>query len=388
MRTSTADGVLATLFPALAASLDGSGPAVLPLPAGGNRELVEAMRPDVPLDAEGVAVVVPTSGSTGVPKGVLLRRDALLHSAAASYRRIGGPGQWVLTLPVSHVAGVSVLVRSLVAGTRPEIVDLQGGFDVRAFAAATARLSDNGRRYCALVPTQLHRLLDAGIELTSYDAVLVGGAAVPQHLLARAAEAGAPVVVTYGMSETCGGCVYDGIPLDGVQVSISSDHRISIAGPVLFSGYRLRPDLSADALVEGRHLTNDLGRWTDTSRLEVLGRRDDVIISGGVNVEPSRVEQVLSRHPGIHTCVVVSRDDAEWGERVVAVVQPQNEHAVPTLQNLQDLARADLEPAALPREIVVLDTIPLLRSGKPDRAEVRSLVAGSRPVRDPAALPT
>ena len=179
--------------------------------------------------------------------------------------------------------------------------------------AATARLDPAARRYTALVPTQLRRLLDAGVDLSAYDAVLVGGAALPF-------AAPPNVVRTYGMSETCGGCVYDGQPLAGVDVAIGEGGRISIGGPVVFAGYRLRPDLTAAALVDGRHLTQDLGAWTDDGRLEVIGRVDDVIVSGGVNVPAALVERVLSEHPLVGAVAVVGVPDDEWGERVVAVV--------------------------------------------------------------------
>ncbi|MGH8893149.1 MAG: o-succinylbenzoate--CoA ligase [Actinomycetes bacterium] len=368
--------VLTTLVPALAAALDGAGPALLPLPTGGTRSAVlAAMDPSRPLERDDVALVVPTSGSTGEPKGVLLTADALRHSARATHERLGGPGQWVLALPVTHVAGLTVLVRSLLARTRPEVLDLYAGFNVDAFSAATSRLHPRTPHYTSLVPTQLRRLLDAGIDLTTYDAVLVGGAALSAELKDRAEGAGVRVVTTYGMSETCGGCVYDGEPLDGVDVTVGVDGRVSVGGPVVFAGYRLRPDLTAESLVGGRHVTQDVGRWSAEGRLEVLGRADDVVVSGGENVPAAMVERVLGGHPGVAAVAVVGRPDAEWGERVVAVVQPADPTAPPTVEDLRAYAGQRLEPAALPREVVVLGMLPLLASGKPDRLAVRSLVA-------------
>jgi O-succinylbenzoic acid--CoA ligase len=334
------------------------------------------MRPDVPLESDAVAVVVPTSGSTGEPKGALLTAAALRHAANATHERLGGPGQWVLALPVTHVAGLAVLVRSLEARIKPQVVDLYGGFDPSTFAAATARLAAGVRRYTALVPTQLRRLLDAGVELTAYDAILLGGAAAPPSLLDRARDVGARVVTTYGMSETCGGCVYDGRPLAGVSVQLRDDGRVTLGGPVLFEGYRLRPDLTAAAVAGGRLLTNDLGRWTADGRLEVLGRADDVIVTGGVNVSAALVERVLGSHPKVRTCAVLGRPDEQWGEHVVAVVQAHDRDAVPTLTELQSFAAGQVEPAALPRELVVLGMLPMLPSGKPDRVGVRRLVLG------------
>jgi O-succinylbenzoic acid--CoA ligase len=367
--------VLTSLVPALAAALDGAGPALLPLPTGGTRGAVlAALDPSRPLERDDVALVVPTSGSTGEPKGAMLTAAALRHSAAATHDRLGGPGQWVLALPASSIAGLTVLVRSLQARTRPQVVDLYGGFSVDAFAAATDRLAGGVRHYTALVPTQLRRLLDAGVDLSTYDGVLVGGAALSPDLRDRAIAAGAPVVATYGMSETCGGCVYDGEPLDGVDVTIGADGRVSIGGPVVFAGYRLRPDLTDTALVDGLHVTQDLGRWSSDGRLEVLGRVDDVIVSGGVNVPAAMVERVLDGHPAVAVCAVLGRPDPEWGERVVAVVQPVDASLPPALDELRSFAAGRLEPAALPREVVVLGMLPVLASGKPDKAAVRTVL--------------
>lgn len=365
-------------MPAVAASLGGRGPALLPLPTGGTRGAVlAAMDPAQPLERDDVALVVPTSGSTGEPKGVLLTADALHASARATHDRLGGPGQWVLALPASSIAGLTVIVRSLLARTKPEVVDLYGGFSAAAFAAATTRLARGVRHYTALVPTQLRRLLDAGVDLSTYDAILVGGAALSPALHARAAAAGVRIVTTYGMSETCGGCVYDGQPLAGVTVDLRPDGRVVLGGPTVFAGYRLRPDLTAEALVDGRHVTQDLGRWDDDGRLEVLGRADDVVISGGVNVPAAMVERVLAGHPGVAVCAVVGRPDLEWGERVVAVVQPTDWSAVPSLDDLRAYAGDLLAPAALPRQVVVLGQLPTLPSGKPDKAAVRTLLRES-----------
>ena len=348
---------------------------MLPLPTGGGRgAVVEALDPSQPLERDDVALVVPTSGSTGEPKGAMLTAAALQHSARATHDRLGGPGQWLLALPVTHVAGLTVLVRSLEARTRPEVLDLYGGFSVEAFVAATARLHPGVRHYTSLVPTQLRRLLDAGADLSSYDAVLVGGAALSPTLHDAAAAAGVRVVTTYGMSETCGGCVYDGEPLDGVTVRLRDDGRVELGGQVVFVGYRLRPDLTAAALVDGWHVTQDLGRRGSDGRLEVLGRADDVVVSGGVNVPAAMVERVLVGHPGVARCAVIGRPDPEWGERVVAVVQPTDWSDAPDVEELRTFAADALEPAALPREVVLLGLLPVLSSGKPDKSALRSLM--------------
>jgi O-succinylbenzoic acid--CoA ligase len=343
--------------------------------------VLAALRPDEPLERDDIALVVPTSGSTGTPKGALLPTSALLHSARATLDRLGGAGQWLLAMPVTHVAGLQVLVRSLVGGVAPVALDLSSGFTAEAFVAATERLDAGVRRYTALVPTQLRRLLDAGVDLSAYDAILVGGAALSFPVPPN-------VVRTYGMSETCGGCVYEGRPLAGVDVAIGPRGRISIGGPVVFAGYRLRPDLTQIALVDGRHVTADLGAWTPDGRLEVRGRVDDVIVSGGVNVPAAMVEAVLSEHPLVGAVAVVGVPDDEWGELVVAVVEGVAgaagvvEGAAPSLADaslglaqVRGFCAERLEAAAVPRLVVTVDDLPMLASGKPDRSAVRSLVA-------------
>ena len=251
-------------------------------------------------------LVVQTSGSTGSPKRVLLSRAAMRASADATHARLGGPGQWLLNLPPSYVAGLQVLFRSVRAGTRPVVQD--GSFEDAA-AAMTGE-----RRYVSLVPTQLVRLLEVDA-LRGFDSVLVGGARLDAPVRDRAERAGASVVATYGMSETCGGCVYDGRPLDGVEVRVGADGRIRIAGRVLFDGYDGRPDLTAGALEDGWFVTQDLGRLDQDGLLQVVGRVDDVVLSGGVNVPPAAVASRLREHPSVREAEVVGIPDPEWGRR-------------------------------------------------------------------------
>ncbi len=353
------EATAAALLPALAEALDG-GDAVLPV--GPDRERVlRALRPDEPLEP-GVAVVVPTSGSTGAPKGALLSAAALRASAAATATRLGGPGQWLLAIPPTHVGGLQVLVRSLLAGTTPAV--LQGPFTAEAFAAVHLT---GQRRYVSLVPTQLRRLLEAGTDLTAYDAILLGAAAAPAELLRRAAEVGGRVVTTYGMSETAGGCVYDGVPLDGVTVSVV-DGLVRLAGPVLASGYRLRPDLTAQAFGPEGFTTSDLGAVQD-GRLVVLGRADDVIVTGGEKVAPLAVEAALQQHPAVVEAGVVGLPDEQWGAQVVAVVVLR---APLALEQARDQVSATLPRAWAPRRLVEVSELPLLPSGKIDRARLRS----------------
>lgn len=337
----------------VAAALDGSGPPLLPTT---DPRVLAVLRPQDPLESSDVAVVVPTSGSTGEPKGVLLTAAALRASATATASVIG-EGQWLLALPTAHVAGLQVLVRSLLAGTSPEV--LAGPTTVPAFERATSRLT-GPRRLVSLVPTQLARLLESSA-LQEYDAVLLGGAAAPAALLDRARDAGVRVVTTYGMSETCGGCVYDGVPLPGVTVRAAG--RIRISGPVVARGYRLRPDLTADAFDGDTFTTTDVGELVD-GRLVVLGRADDVIVTGGEKVAPVAVEAALASHPSVAEVAVVGVPDAEWGARVVAVAVLRGPLS---LEEARAHVAARLSRVAAPRELRVVDALPLLPSGKIDR---------------------
>ncbi len=371
----------------LAAALDGTGPAILPLDASlpgpalnaalrafcpAAIETVAGTRPS-PYPAVGtagavdgeVAVVIATSGSTGVPKGAQLTASALTASAAASLRRIGAaPGErWLCCLPTFHISGIGVLVRSLLTGTDPVI----------AASASPEIIAASGCEHVSLVPTQLRRLLDAGCEPGPVRTVLLGGAATPGGLLAEARAAGWRVVTTYGMSETCGGCVYDGMPLDGVSVRTEQDGRIGISGPVLFSGYRLAPELTRAAMSDGWFRTADLGVLGADGRLVVRGRLDDVINSGGEKVVPGEVEAVLGTSAGVADVVVIGLPDPEWGEAVTAFVVPADRASPPDAQHLTAYVRQTLSARAAPKKVFVVPEFPLLPSGKPDRAALRDL---------------
>ena len=271
-------GTLQAWVRALGHALEGSGPALAPLPSGpaaqrdgfaaavGADSTVDVVA-DVAQPAQ-LALVIPTSGSTGAPKAAMLTAAAVHASAAATHSRLGGPGRWVLALPLTHVAGLMVVVRALAAGAPPADATSDGGFDPARFADTTGAqasraAADGLRLYTSLVPTQLARLLDAPAgpqALACYDAVLVGAAATPASLRDRAAEAGVHIVTTYGMSETCGGCVYDGVPLAGVGAELDADGTVLISGPTLFAGYLGRPDLTAAAFDrQGRLVTSDRG---------------------------------------------------------------------------------------------------------------------------------
>jgi O-succinylbenzoic acid--CoA ligase len=351
------------LLEPLHACLAGGAPlAVLPAgPPAAGASARAVLRPAELLE-DGADLVVVTSGSTGAGRAVLLPAAALRASGEATHDRLGGPGAWLLALPVSAIAGLQVLCRSLLAGTAPTV--LRRG---EPLAAAVARMPA-GRRYASLVPTQLRRYLDAEPDaLRALDAVLVGGAATDAALLARARAAGVAVVTTYGMTETAGGCVYDGVPLDGVSVRVD-DEGISLSGPVLALGYRLDPAATAEGFAGGWFRTRDAGRLSG-GLLTVHGRVDDVVVTGGVNVAPQAVEGVLREHPAVADAVVFGRPDAEWGQRVVAAVVPAP-GADPELSVLRPFVAERLGAPAAPRELHRIPVVPTLHTGKPDRRGV------------------
>ncbi|UGT64976.1 o-succinylbenzoate--CoA ligase [Nocardia asteroides] len=360
------------VLPHLRDALEGTGPAWLPVPNSDRREarrLGDALAPGEPID-EDVALVVTTSGTTGVPKGAMLGSAALRASASATHERLGGPGQWLLALPTHHIAGVQVLLRSIQAGTEPVVLDVGGGFLPEALAGAI-RAMGGERRYTSLVPTQLIKALEspvAAAALAGLDAVLVGGAATPARVLERAQAAGIRVVRTYGMSETCGGCVYDGIPLDGVRLRIE-DGRVLLGGATVAIGYRNHPEHPAFA-EPGWFRTDDAGVLED-GVLRVTGRLDEGISTGGLLVLPQVVEAVLGTHPAVAECVVLGLPDDRLGQRVAAVIVPVPGAEPPSLDELRAHVTAELDAIAAPRELAVLDELPLRGPGKPDRAALR-----------------
>jgi O-succinylbenzoic acid--CoA ligase len=354
----TPDAVLS----ALSGVLDGTGTPFAPVPADPAEaaRVRQAAAPDEPLE-DRCAVVLTTSGSSGEPKGVLLSREALIASATATHDRLGGPGQWLLPMKPYFVGGLQILTRSVVAGLAPVVAG-------ESFTEAAAAMTGH-RRYTAMVPTQLARYLDTDLEaLRSFDAIIIGGAATPAPLKARAAEAAVTAIPAYGMTETGSGCVYAGEPLEGTSIALD-DGRILIKGPTLFSGYRLRPDLTADVVRDGWFRTQDRGELVD-GRLRVIGRVDDVVISGGVNVTLPTVQARLLEHPRVKDAVVLGVPDAEWGTRVIAFVVGE-----PELDELRDFVAASLPRTWAPREMVRLDALPMLASGKVDR---RQLLDGVR----------
>lgn len=353
----------------------GAGPAIA-LGAGAAPVVEEV--------AAGTAVVVTTSGSTGYPKSVALSRAALTSSALATADRLG-EGAWLLALPPGYIAGVQVLVRALVAGREPAI--LSGAFSAHAFAAAAAAMasSEGGARvptYTSLVPAQLQTVLDAAEggdtavarALARFEAILVGGQALAPALAARAAAAGARIVRTYGASETAGGCVYDGVPLRGVGVRVVDD-EVQLSGAMLADGYLGDADLTARAFVRDGadrwYRTGDVGSFAD-GRLRVSGRVDNVIVSGGVNVSLDRVESAVRRVEGLADAVVVPVADERWGQASVVVTAARVDPADATAR-VRAVVEGEVGTPARPRTVLVVDRMPLLASGKPDRAALRAL---------------
>lgn len=315
------------------------------------------------LSGAATGIIASTSGSTGQPREVFVSSAALVASATATLDYLGGPGHWLLALPEDRIAGAMVQARALVGGTQTVRMDA-APFTPQGFATA-ADLLPAGRRYVSLVPTQVRRLLaDATGQaaLASFDTVLVGGAPPGMELPANAIE-------TYGMTETSGGCVYDGAPLAGAEVRISPDGLIELAGPMLADGYADGDDSAfIDEAGKRWFRTSDVGEW-DGQRLTVHGRSDHMIITGGHNVHPAKVEHALLQHPTIADAVVTSVRDVEWGEKIAALVIAAH-GAAPNLEQLR--AELDLPRHALPRAIVKVSHLPHTDAGKIDRDAARA----------------
>jgi len=294
-----------------------------------------------------------TSGTTGVPKGVVLTHAAVRASAVATSTRLGvdpGRHRWLSCLPLNHVGGLSVVCRALVSGTG---LDVLPGFDV---AAVEARSGPDV--LVSLVPTALARL--RGVP---FHTVVLGGSAPPARLAPN-------VVTTYGLTETGSGVVYDGRPLDGVEVRIGPGSQIFLRGPMLLRAYRdgTVPLVALPSDGEGWLPTGDAGAWDAEGRLVVSGRLSELIVTGGENVWPAPVEAVLRGHPLVADVVVAGRPDPEWGEEVVAWVIPAGAGHPPTLDELRGLVRDTLAAYAAPRRLVLVDRFPRTSIGKVQRA--------------------
>ena len=360
------------LLKALMAALHGEGPAVeIVMNENGVPQAVP-----VETGVEEAAVLVRTSGSTGTPKATVLTIDALAASSVSTAVALRGEGQWLLALPLQYVAGVQVLVRSLYAGTRPWVMDQSNGFTPEAFTAAAEELTDK-IRFTSLVPTQLQRLLDSPAPetlavLRRFDAILLGGAPASAELLATAHAEGLKVVTTYGSAETCGGCVYDGEPLDGVEVRIGEgelEGRILLGGDTVAAGYLDAPRASKAAFFEEDgvrwYITGDLGELSDDGKLTVLGRADDVIITGGVKASAAYIQGKLEELDGVTSAFVTGVPSREWGQAVAAYVAVTD--ASPAGLKGFTARREEVLGVLAPKTVFADKELPMLPNGKPDR---------------------
>jgi o-succinylbenzoate---CoA ligase len=358
---------------------DGEAVAVLdPLtPPAVLDELVARLRPTHVVDGDGrhrradgvpvaadVRAVVLTSGTTASPKAVELTAAGLVAAGAGGNTALGleGVDRLLVCLPLHHVAGLAILARAAVGGHG---VTVHPGFDPAAVESSPRR---EGTTLVSVVPTMLGRLLDGGAPLHEYRRVVVGGAPLAATLRRRAESLGVSVVDAYGLSETWGGFVLDGVPVPGADVIIGPDGEIRVRGPMVFGGYRFDPEATAAAFdADGWFRTGDIGAWRDDGRLRLIDRRRDVVISGGVNVSPTAVESVLAGHPDIADVCVTGATDPDWGERVVAFVVPRAGASVPTVDELRAFGRDRLRSPELPRQVVAIAAIPRTPGGKAQR---------------------
>ncbi|SES21709.1 AMP-binding protein [Corynebacterium cystitidis] len=370
---------------------------LLPVPADDRARtdvLKASQRAGEPIDAE-IALVVSTSGSTGTPKGAQLTAANLVASADATHQFLGGPGQWLLAMPAHHIAGLQVLVRSLIAGVEPAACDLTGGFNVAEFSALARELNDTGDRcYTSLTPMQLNKAMSTldGIEaLRLFDAILVGGASTSPKLLRAAKELRINVVTTYGSSETSGGCVYNGQPIAGAQIRVeigadagsgstgpdsgragagsggvsARSGRIHLGGPMIAHGYRNLPEHEAFAR-DGWFATSDAGSLID-DHLHIAGRIDTIIDSGGLKLHPEVVEKHMLALDGVDSACVIGVPDERLGQRIVTVYS-----GTATRTDLLE-AFEELPRWQVPKEILHVEQMPLIGPGKVDRQEVAAL---------------
>jgi O-succinylbenzoic acid--CoA ligase len=336
-----------------------AGDAVFPLdprlPRPARERTLAAARVDEPVEGDhggGDALVVATSGTTGDPKAVVLTHDAVAASARATSARLGvdpARDRWLACLPLAHVGGLAVVTRALVTGTPLTVHD---GFDAAEVEAAAV---ESNCTLVSLVPTALRRIDPAG-----FRKIVLGGSAMPPDLPAN-------VVTTYGMTETGSGVVYDGEPLDGVEVRIV-DGEVQLRAPMLLRGYR---DGTDPRTSNGWLPTGDAGEWdSGTRRLRVFGRIGDVIVTGGEKVWPAAVERVLAAHPAVADVAVIGEADPEWGGRVVALVVPADPAAPPTLDALRAAVRQELPAYAAPRELRLVRALPRTALGKVARVRL------------------
>ncbi|MGA1503096.1 MAG: AMP-binding protein [Candidatus Nanopelagicales bacterium] len=371
------EGVVAARA-ALSDRLAGDGPAFALVPQPGPRVpgdyvalIRRGIRPEMPVDNPDAAFVAATSGSTGEPRGVVVTRDNLRAAVEASWERIPGLRDcaWVLALPVTSIGGFGAIVRAYLAGTPLHALPSVGGaapFDARDVIAL-----DIAQPFAiSLVPQQLVDMLEsaeATAWLSQATAVLVGAAATPEPLAMRARDAGVSLVTTYGMTETTGGCVYDGVPLPGVRVEISDDGRIEVLGRQVTAGYRDGDEHFSGHGVDRRFSTSDHGVW-EAGLLRITGRTDDVVTVHGVNVALGAIESVIRSMVGVRDCAVVAIPDDRQDHRIISYVVSEDPGVIAMIspgvvEQLGGAARPD---------VVAVDALPLLPNGKIDRLALRT----------------
>ena len=320
---------------------------------------------DLPADVnDSVALIIESSGTTGTPKQIALSREALLASAHASAKHLGASGQWLLALPANYIAGANVLIRSVVAETQPVLMNTTLPFTAEAFVRASMMLTHQNT-FTSLVPTQLFRLAEAAkteasalIAMKQFKAILVGGQAADTALVEGLRAQGVNIVLTYGSTETAGGCVYDGVPLEGVDVALLPDGRITVDGPTLANDIA-RP-----------FVTNDLGEFDDSGRLRVLGRADRVIVSGALKVSLDQLEHAAMTVAGVTEAAALAVEDAEWGQRAALFYVGSPEVADYLAGEVLTL----LGPAAKPVRVLRVGTLPRTATGKLDYLALATLL--------------
>ncbi len=317
---------------------DAAFPVDQRLPDVAKRELCDVMRVGHEIES-GDALVVATSGSTGAPKGVVLTHEAVAASAHATSERLGVQPEdhWLACLPLSHVGGLSVVTRALHTGAKLTVLP---GFETEAVEQVRASL-------VSLVATALAR-----IDASRFRTIVLGGSRPPDGRPANC-------VTTYGMTETGSGVVYDGVPLDGVEVDITDDGEIRLRAPMLLRCYR---DGSSPVDVDGWFSTGDLGVFLSDGRLHVAGRRGDLIITGGENVWPEAVEAALANHPAVAEVLVRGVDDPEWGQLVEAVVVPAG--VPPTLASIRAHVKEHHPAYMAPKRLTLVESLPRTSLGK------------------------
>lgn len=327
-----------------------------------------------PIDGESIpsriSLIVNTTGSSGKIKEVGLSASSLLSSAKASNKYIGAKigDRWSLLLPLNHIAGINVLIRSLELGTIP--LDLRNISNDGGAKYATADFS-------AIVPTQLFRALHGDSELLEHlrgcRAVLVGGAKLTRELRNQAIESGIKIVETYGSTETTGGCIYDGQPLDGVEIAIDEDRLLRIRGPVLAHSYLNTTEPIVDG--DGWHKTSDLAHFED-GKLLIDGRSDDIFISGGENISLSSVESIISKKYPSLEFAAVTVPDAQWGQILCCAVVNSTIASNPDIESgIQEALVNAIGEIAKVKRFHYLDQLPLIGIGKVDRTELQSLMS-------------